>query len=207
MARSQYALALPHVEKALAESRNTPLEPNVLVTLAHLLARLGRRGDAEDTIGELSAKSDPLAGSRDTRRVQWARGLVALASGDSAVATSALESAHASLPARGNAPGQNPHVPIWYALGEAFLAAGRDRDAATSFERVTEAGYERFAWPIEYVRSFYFLGTIHEKGGDTIKAREAYRRFVGYWKNGDLDRDRIAEVEQKLRTSIGDNPR
>ena len=31
------------------------------------------------------------------------------------------------------------------------------------------------------------------------KAREAYRRFVGFWKDGDIDRERIAEAERKLR--------
>ena len=68
--------------------------------------------------------------------------------------------------------------------------------------RVADAGFERFSSPIEYVRSWYFLGKIHERRGDARKAREAYRRFVGYWKDGDLDRDRVAEVEQKLRTGI-----
>jgi len=31
------------------------------------------------------------------------------------------------------------------------------------------------------------------------KSREAYRRFVGYWKDGDLDRDRIAEAQRKIK--------
>ena len=52
--------------------------------------------------------------------------------------------------------------------------------------------------PIEFVRSFYFLGRIYEQQGDTAKSREAYRRFVGYWKDGDLDRERIAEAQKKI---------
>jgi tetratricopeptide (TPR) repeat protein len=198
MARSQQEPALSEVEKALALGRNTPLEPNVLVTQAQLFAQTGRRREAEDTIRQLSAKADPMAGYRDTRRVQLARGLVALAGEDPVGAIGVLESARATLPARGANTGQNPHVAIWYALGEAYLAAGRDREAAQSFQRVADAGYERFAWPIQYVRSFYFLGQINEKSGDAVKAREAYRRFLGYWKDGDLDRSRVAEVEQKL---------
>ena len=35
---------------------------------------------------------------------------------------------------------------------------------------------------------------------DSAKAREMYRRFVGYWKDGDLDRERVAEAEKKLRS-------
>ena len=199
MSRSQPALALAQIQKARIEARNTPPEANILITLADTLARLGRRAEAEDVLAELNAKADPLAGNRDARRGLLARGLVLLASRDAAGAIAALESAQATLPTRGTAPGQNPHVPIWSALGEANLAAGRDADAARAFQKIADAGYERFPFPIEYVRSFYFLGKIHEKNGDTAKAREAYRRFVGYWKDGDLDRERIAEAEQKLR--------
>jgi serine/threonine protein kinase len=88
---------------------------------------------------------------------------------------------------------------LLFTLGER-ASIGRDREAAQSFQRIADAGYERFAWPIPYVRSFYFLGQISEKSGDAVKARESYRRFLGYWKDGDLDRTRVAEVEQKLRT-------
>ncbi len=198
-ARSQHALALAQAQRGLVESRNMPQEPILLLTVAQVLAQMGRRPEAEDMIAEMSTKADPLSGNRDSRRVHWARGLVGLAAGDAAGAIKALESAQATLPARGSNPGQNPHAPIWYSLGEANLAAGRDRDAAQAFQRVADAQYERLQWPIEFVRSFYFLGKIHEKAGDSIKAREAYRRFLGYWKNGDLDRERIAEVERKLR--------
>ncbi len=199
MARSQQDLALSQVQQALALGKNTSLEPNVLIARAQLFAQMGRRQDAEDTLRELTTKSNPRAGNRDTRRVQWARGLVALAGGDPGAAIGHLESARATLPPRGASAQQNPHVAIWYALGEAYFAAGRDRDAAQSFQRVADAGYERLEWPIQYVRSFYFLGQIHEKSGDAVKARAAYRRFLSYWKDGDLDRSRVAEVEQKLQ--------
>lgn len=48
------------------------------------------------------------------------------------------------------------------------------------------------------MRSFYFLGKIHENGGEVEKARRNYRRFVEYGKDGDLDRERVAEAEKKL---------
>ncbi|MGH9200796.1 MAG: tetratricopeptide repeat protein, partial [Vicinamibacterales bacterium] len=199
MARSQPELALAQVQKARTDTRNTPQEAGALITLAETLARLGRRAEAEDVIAELNTKADPLAANRDARRALLARGLVLLASRDAAGAITALEGAHVTLPPRGSAPGQNPHVPIWSALGEAYLAAGRDADALRTFQRVADAGYERFAWPVEYVRSFYHLGKLYEKTGNAAKARDAYRRFVGYWKDGDLDRERVAEAEQMLR--------
>jgi hypothetical protein len=35
------------------------------------------------------------------------------------------------------------------------------------------------------------------------RARASYRRFVGYWKDGDLDRERVAEAQQKLAGGYG----
>ena len=61
-----------------------------------------------------------------------------------------------------------------------------------------EAATSASRQPIDFVRSFYFLGRIYEQQGDKVKSREAYRRFVGYWKDGDLDRDRITEAQRKI---------
>jgi len=49
------------------------------------------------------------------------------------------------------------------------------------------------------VRSFYYLGQIEEQAGEREKAREHYRRFVSYWKDGDLDRERVADAERKIK--------
>ena len=51
--------------------------------------------------------------------------------------------------------------------------------------------------PVEFVRSFYFLGKINENRGDMEKAREYYRRFYEYWKDGDMDRERVDEAKSK----------
>jgi len=64
---------------------------------------------------------------------------------------------------------------------------------------VADAGHEHIFQPLEFVRSFYYLGKIREQAGDLPKAREAYRRFVNYWKNGTIDRDRVAEAERKVK--------
>jgi hypothetical protein len=43
------------------------------------------------------------------------------------------------------------------------------------------------------------LGKLRETRGDTAGAREAYRRFVSYWKDGTLDHDHVAEAQAKIR--------
>jgi hypothetical protein len=51
-----------------------------------------------------------------------------------------------------------------------------------------------------YVRSFFHLGQIAEKKGEKAAARKHYERFLFYWKDGDTDRDRVAEAQRKFRS-------
>jgi hypothetical protein len=53
-------------------------------------------------------------------------------------------------------------------------------------------------WPVPYVRSFYFLGKIYEKRGEMEKSRQYHKRFYEYWKDGDIDRERVAEAKSKM---------
>ncbi len=96
--------------------------------------------------------------------------------------------------------GPQPYVPIWYSLASTYLEAGDDDQAAHWFGRIAEATVERVEWPIYYVRSFYFLGKIHESRGDLGGARRQYQRFVDYWGEGDMDRERVVEAKGKLGT-------
>ena len=41
------------------------------------------------------------------------------------------------------------------------------------------------------------LAQIAEKSGDAAKAREHYQRFLFYWKDGDIDRDKVAAAIKK----------
>ena len=76
--------------------------------------------------------------------------------------------------------------------------AGRDDDAARLLERL-QAGYERVFAMEAWARSFYLLGQIYERRGDTARAREQYARFLDLWRDGDLERGWIAEAEKKLK--------
>jgi tetratricopeptide (TPR) repeat protein len=142
---------------------------------------------------------DPLAPKRDGRAVALARGLAALGRDDFAGAVTPLQEAEAALPVRSPIPfPRSQHVPIWSALGRALFENGRPNEALPWFQKVASSGHEHLREPIDFVRSFYFLGRIYEQRGDMAKSREAYRRFVGYWKDGDIDRDRIAEAQRKI---------
>jgi hypothetical protein len=41
------------------------------------------------------------------------------------------------------------------------------------------------------------MGKIYERRGDMDRARQYYRRFMDLWKDGDIDRERVAEARSK----------
>lgn len=199
LARGQNAAAVAALTKAVAEGKATPEEPNAVVYQAWALSASGRPAEAEAAIAALASLAEPLAPVRDGRQANFARGLVMLARGEAAAAVKPLQDAAAALAPRSGGPNARSwHLPIWSALGQALLASARADEARPWFEKVAGSGYERARQPIDFARSFYFLGRIYEQQGDTAKSREAYRRFVGYWKDGDLDRERIAEAQKKI---------
>jgi tetratricopeptide (TPR) repeat protein len=94
-------------------------------------------------------------------------------------------------------PRSGPFVSISLSLGEAYLAAGRLEEAETRFQNLAVSGDRRTYSPVDYVRSLYFLGQAAERRGNRDKAREYYRKFLDYWAEGDMDRDRVADAKKK----------
>jgi hypothetical protein len=45
----------------------------------------------------------------------------------------------------------------------------------------------------------YLLATILEQRNQAAESREYYRRFLEHWRDGDLDREKVADAERKLK--------
>ncbi len=158
------------------------------------LAKLGRMTDANQAAERLLERTASIPTAKEKRRHHHLIGELALVEGDAETAVRELEQARSMLP-----PGRSErHLPIWYSLASAYLAACDDAKATEWFQKIGESGFEHVQLPIPYVRSFYFLGKIHENQGEMDKAREYYRRFYEYWKDGDMDRERVEEARKKL---------
>jgi cytochrome c-type biogenesis protein CcmH/NrfG len=125
-------------------------------------------------------------------------GILALDRRDTATALTELTRAEASLPRNSNWQPTPQQPETWFALGSAYLAAGNDTEAEQRFAGLTTS-IERATYPVEFVRSLYFLGQIAERRGDPTKARAYYQRFVTYWGDGDIDRERVAEARKKIK--------
>jgi tetratricopeptide (TPR) repeat protein len=196
MEQNQPDLALERTQIAQRQAQGKYGEWKGLYLAALAQASLGRWDEAEATAGALKRKAEVLPTEKEKRRYHHLIGKLALMRVETEKAIAELERAESMLPPRGFHL-RARHVPIWFSLASAYMEAGDDSKAATWFQRVAESDAEHVWFPIPYVRSFYFLGKIHEDRGDMEKAREYYRRFYEYWKDGDMERDRVEEAKQK----------
>jgi tetratricopeptide (TPR) repeat protein len=172
-----------------------------LRAIAH--SRLGQNADATAAVAELSRMAAITPSDRDRRTVHLVNGRLALDRHETARAIEELSKAERLLPpgvtnATGGGTPRMAHVPIWFNLGRAYLETGQLAPAAERFRRIADGRFVRLFMPVEYVRSLYYVAQIAERQGDRATARDYYARFLRHWKDGDIDRDKVAEATRKL---------
>ena len=91
----------------------------------------------------------------------------------------------------------SPHLRVWYSLGLALFEEDEEEQAIEWFQRAIEARPHIFD-PVAYVRSHFYLGQIFEDLGDDEQAAQYYRRFLDFWADGDMDRERVEEARDFL---------
>ena len=196
--QGHHAQALKVSELALVDARNRDTEFETLQLLAVAQAAVGRKPDSDKTLAELESRVKITQSSEEQRRVHWARGEIAMLRGDTNTAVAELMKAQQMLPVHGPPLGPPPsHGDLWIAAAAAAIKAGRDADAAPLLERL-QGGHERLFAMEAYGRSFFLLGQIYERRGDVARAREQYARFLDLWKDGDLEREWVAEAQKKV---------
>jgi tetratricopeptide (TPR) repeat protein len=156
----------------------------------------GKRAAADAQVAELRS----VAATRRVRAVdhlaRLAEGRLALQRREYARAVEILSKVDSELrPRVAEAP--YIHATVWDALAQAQIGAGDRAGAAKTFQRLADSRMERVTAAIEAVRSHYFLGQLAEQAGDAARARQHYDRFLSYWKNADIDRERVAEALKK----------
>jgi TolB-like protein/tetratricopeptide (TPR) repeat protein len=200
LAQGNNAKALAQAQRASAEAGGTFELWESLYDTALAQSRLGQGPESARTIESLTAKANAFPGDREKRRAHRLAGVVALDRHDTTRAIDELRRAEDMMLARGNGVSLrliHTSVPIWFDLGTAFIAAGHDAEAAARFQRVVNST-ERREYPLQFVRSLYYLGQIAERRGDREQARAYYQRFVGYWGDGDIDRAQVADAKRKV---------
>ncbi len=73
-----------------------------------------------------------------------------------------------------------------YVRGQAYLAAGRDQEAAAEFQKILNHRGIVYADPIGALAHLQ-LGRAYVVSGDITKAKSAYQDFLTLWKDADAD--------------------
>ncbi len=192
---SHRALAAAELAQKLGRGDWPELKGLFLAALAH--QQLGSPSEAnrmEELLREQWAAHPNIVEERQLERLD---GLLELGRGDAEAAVAALRRAESHLPPQGvefHYHVYPDHVPIWFELGKAELAAGRPDEALRWFRQAVTSGAEHLESPVPYVRSFYFLGRLHHERGEATEARPYFERFLKLWQDGDLDRERLEET-------------
>ncbi len=161
------------------------------------LALEGRHQEADAAYSEFETFIATMPTESMGAQLSASRGLFQLAQGDVEEAAASLEQAHAQLP-KGELETRGTAADIWYYLGSIEFDRGNPEAARAWFGRVTGAGHRRLYQPFEYVRSLDYLGRIAQARGDDASAARYYSRFLEYWGEGDVDRDRVDAVKDWL---------
>jgi tetratricopeptide (TPR) repeat protein len=158
-------------------------DPRVALLETIALQKAGRLIEAHATRKRLGEQLSQIPGPTGMRLLHLLDGKLALMRGDTSAALRSLSQAESLLPARGFC---GDHVPVWYALAQANLAAKDSRQAGVWLQRIVGAGYERLCWPIPYARSFSLLGRIAAADNHNDKAARSFEQFLALWGDGDL---------------------
>ena len=197
--------ALAEAEGVLREKVEEPkLRAEGHAVKAICLARLGRKAEAEKSRAQVDAFLATIPRAlADARRLHL-EGELALARGDRAAARAALQKAAQLSPLEGIKMDSGP-VEIRYALARTALEDGDTDEARKALRAVVDAGPARVMTPLPYVRSLALLAALEEKAGRTADARKLYERYLGYWKDGQIDRAEVARAGQRL-AALGPRP-
>jgi eukaryotic-like serine/threonine-protein kinase len=200
LARGSPAAALQEAQHAFTDARGMGPQPRTSLSLIALAqARLGDRAGASQAVRDLEEMTNKLPSDRLKRFVNQTAGRLALEQGNTMSAIEELKRAESrTVKAPVARQGGGLPLAVWFDLGSAYLAEGNDVEASARFQRIVNGGMQRLSNPLEFVRSLYFLGQISERRGDRARARAYYQRFVNYWGDGDIDKERVAEAKKKL---------
>ena len=151
---------------------------------------------ARQVAAELKVKGGTLFARPATRWSLAVSGAIATRQGDGPTAVNDMERAVATLPSQVYVGDE--HALLLDLLGRAYVAAGDLAKAQQTYEQITALTVGRLSWGAIYARSYYQMGLIAERQGDSVRAREHFGRFLELWKNADPGQPEVADAKKRL---------
>jgi tetratricopeptide (TPR) repeat protein len=192
--------AAESAEQALGLCGESPLAGEALFFFGQARLRQGQLKEAEQIAARLMEGGLPHRTGEAKVLHHPLRGEIALEQGDPAGAIQELERADALFreTTRPDLSGTNLHVPVRFSLASAYLQSEQTDTAIRVLEDLVRDTRALLHRPIPFVRSFFHLGKAWAQKGETSKATEYLERFIRYWKEGQLDSDKIEEAKEML---------
>jgi tetratricopeptide (TPR) repeat protein len=192
-----YDRMLEEVDTARASGYNSRTAQQIEISDAIVRAKMGDQAGAAGSLRRFEAEIEQLPLPERTRRRINAQvdGLIAMARRDVGSASRNMRTALEANPARDvNSEG----IQIRFYLGESLWNTDRHDEAAEQFRAIETAGMPRVELPQYWVRALWYLGQYHADNGDDEMAAGYFARFIDYWGEGELDRDRVARARAFL---------
>ena len=169
---------------ALGVSRST----SIVVSAARALSLAGAHSKAEALLQEL-AKRRPADTVLQTMDLPMARGMAELHRGQPDQAIRTLESARPY----GRQQFEHARLALAYTRGEAYLKAGKGREAAEQFEQMLKL---RMTSPLDPLLTLahFGLGRAYAAASKPPEARTAYQDFFALTKDADPDLPLVAQA-------------
>ncbi len=192
--------ALGHPERALEEVKKAwkflsdleilPFQIYTVFVKGLVYIETQAMDEAENAAEEIKGLVDKSMNKNLIRYHDNLKGQIELEKGNPSRAVESLNQSVSSLPGQGSM--NDDHALLIDPLARAHFKAGELEQARQVYERITHLTWGRSFFGNLYAKSFYMLGKIYEKQGNTDKAIENYEKFLELWKNADPG---IAEVE------------
>jgi tetratricopeptide (TPR) repeat protein len=169
----------------------------VLFAQGYALVQKGDLEAASEKADDLKSLIDSGMNRKRIRFHSHLMGLIELERGRPAQAVDRLQEA-VDLLYHPNSNFPHIHAVFFWNLAQAEFEAEEWESARASYERILGLNAARLRDGDLYAKSFYMLGKIYERQGDTVKAREHFERFLSLWQNADPDLPEVADARARL---------
>jgi len=192
---------LDGMSRVLAETRelgyNERTAQQIEIGEALVMAKAGDLEGATAAVQrfEATVANLPLPPRMRTRIDSQVEGLMALARRD---VDSSIRNLRGALEANPRRDISEEAVQTRFFLGESLWQADRHDEAVDLFRAIERTRLARVNQPQHWVRSFWYLGTYHADRGENVDAERYFSKFLEYWGDGELDRDKVATAQDFL---------
>jgi serine/threonine protein kinase/Flp pilus assembly protein TadD len=177
-------------QKIAVELEDWALERRALFSKGLALVMMGTSREVQKIAEELEDLCQKSLNKRIIRLYHHLEGMIALENGDY---DSAVESIEKALSLDPNYYKSNMDL-----LAMAYYRSGNLDKAITEYEKITNCPSGIRTYADVYVKSFYMLGKIYEKQGDTTEAVEHYEKFLDLWKDSDPGFPEVEDARTRL---------